>query len=107
MAVQIFCNPGSGPNNGINTALGCIPINSGTAFAEWFLPRLLGVMGGVAFLLMLYGGFLMITSAGNPDKVKAGHETITSAIAGLVFAIFSLFILRLIGIDILQIPGLQ
>lgn len=106
--VKIFCTPPGGKTDqGINTAIGCIPIDSGTAFAEWFLPRLLGIMGGVAFLLMLYGAFLMITSAGNPEKVKAGRETITSALAGLIFAIFSLFILRVIGIDILQIPGLK
>jgi hypothetical protein len=103
MAVEIFCNGG----NGINTAIGCVPIDSGTAFVEWFLPRLLGVLGGVAFLLMIYGAFIMITSSGDPDRVKAGRETMTSAVAGLIFAIFSLFILRLVGIDILRIPGLQ
>lgn len=103
MAVDIFCNGDSG----INTAIGCIPIGSGNEFVEWLFPKLLGIMGGIAFLLMLYGGFLVITSAGNQEKLKSGQETITSAIAGLIFAIFSLFILQLIGIDILHIPGLQ
>lgn len=103
MAVEIFCKGG----NGINTAIGCIPIDSGISFVEWFLPRLLGIMGGIAFLLMLYGAFLMITSSGDADKVKAGQETITSALAGLIFAIFALFILRLVGIEILEIPGLK
>ncbi len=100
---EIFCNN----NDGINTAIGCIPIDSGLSFAEWFLPKLLGIMGGIAFLLMIYGAFLMITSAGDAEKIKAGQETITSALTGLIFAIFSLFILRLIGVDILNIPGLQ
>ncbi len=90
----------------INTAIGCIPITDGNAFVEWLFPKLLGIMGGIAFLLMLYGGFLIITASGNPEKIQAGQETITSAIAGLIFAIFSLFILQLIGIDILRIPGL-
>ncbi len=99
---DIFCDKG----DGINTAIGCIPITGGNAFVEWLFPKLLGIMGGIAFLLMLYGGFLVLTSTGNPEKLKAGQETITSAIAGLVFAIFSLFILRLIGIEILHIPGL-
>lgn len=103
MAVEIFCNG----ENSINTAIGCIPIDSGVSFVEWFLPRLLGIMGGVAFLLMLYGAFIMITSSGNPDRVKAGQETITSALTGLIFAIFALFILRLVGIEILELPGLQ
>jgi hypothetical protein len=99
-----FCSTHSG--DGIDTAIGCIPISSGNAFVEWLFPKLLGIMGGIAFLLMLYGGFLVITSSGNQERLKAGHETITSAVAGLVFAIFSLFLLQLIGIDILHIPGL-
>jgi hypothetical protein len=106
MAVDIFCKPATG-NQGINTAIGCIPIDDGNVFVEWLFPHLLGIMGGIAFLLMLYGGFLIITSAGNPEKLKTGQEIITSAVAGLVFAIFSLFILQIIGVDILQIPGLQ
>lgn len=103
-ATDPFCSTRHG--DGIDTAIGCIPISSGNVFVEWLFPKLLGIMGGIAFLLMLYGGFLVITSGGNQEKLKAGQETITSAVAGLVFAIFSLFLLQLIGIDILHIPGL-
>jgi len=107
MALPIFCDAGSGPDSGINTAIGCIPINSSEAFIKWLLPVLVGIIGGIAFLLMVYGAIQVLTSAGDPQKVKAGQETITSAITGLLFAIFSLFLLRLIGIEILHIPGLQ
>lgn len=103
MAVPIFCNSGAG----INTALGCIPVDSPDNFIKWLLPNLLAIIGGVAFLIMIWGGIQIITAAGNPDKIKAGGQMITSAITGLLFTIFSLFILRLIGIDILHIPGLQ
>lgn len=102
--IDPFC---SGGDTEINTAIGCIPISDGNAFVEWLFPKLLGVMGGIAFLLMLYGGFVVITSGGNPEKLQAGQETITSAVTGLVFAIFSLFVLELIGINILHIPGLS
>jgi len=54
---------------------------------------------------MLFGSFLVIISSGNPDKAKAGHELITAAISGLLFIIFSLLILELIGVKILNIPG--
>jgi len=101
---EIFCPGGT---DQINTALGCIPIDTPTNFVGWLLPNMIGVVGGIAFLLMLYGGFIIITSSGDPEKVKAGQETITSAIAGLLFAIFSLFLLRLIGVDILRIPGIN
>ncbi len=107
MALAIFCDAGSGSGSGINTAIGCIPIDSPESFIRWFLPALVGLVGGIAFLLMVYGAIQIITSAGDPQKIKGGQETITSAIIGLIFTIFSLFLLRLIGVEILHIPGLQ
>lgn len=90
----------------INTALGCIPIADANAFIKWFLGYAILLAGGVAFLLMLSGGLMVIVSSGDPNRVKAGSELITSALAGLLFIIFSLFLLRLVGVEILQIPGL-
>jgi hypothetical protein len=81
----------------INTAIGCIPINDTDAA--------IGVGGGIAFLLIVLAGFQIMTSAGNPDRLKAGQELMTSAIAGLILLIFSVFILRIIGVDILGLPG--
>ena len=98
--VDVTCNNGAG----INTALGCIPIKS-ESFIGWLLNFSVGIGGGIAFLLMIFGAFQIILSAGNPDRVKAGKEMITSAIAGLLLIIFSIFILRVIGYDILAIPG--
>ena len=65
----------------------------------------MGIGGGIAFLLILVAGFMIITSQGSPDKIQAGKELLTSAIAGLLLIIFSVFILELIGVDILEIPG--
>jgi len=47
-----------------------------------------------------------MSSSGNPDRLKAGQELMTSAIAGIIMLIFSVFILRVIGVDILKLPGL-
>lgn len=91
---------------GLQTALGCIPTNDASSFVVWFLQFAIGIGGGIAFLLMVFGAFQIITSSGNPEKLKAGRETISSALMGLIMIIFSLFLLRLIGIDILKIPGL-
>jgi hypothetical protein len=97
-----FC-PGG---NGINTAIGCIPINSTSAFVSKIFNYLMGIFGAVALVMMGYGSFLITTSAGNQEKVKAGKELITGAVSGLLFIIFSMFLLRLIGVDILKLPGL-
>ncbi len=87
------------------TALGCIPTGDFYGFTAWFLKIIFGIAGGVAFLLVIFGGFRIITSAGDPKGVQAAKETITSALIGLLFIIFSVFLLELIGVKILGIPG--
>jgi len=88
------------------TALGCIPTDA-TEIVKWAFPYLLGFGGLAAFLLIVFAGIQIMTSSGNPEKLKAGKELITSAITGLIFIILSLFLLRVIGVDILHIPGLK
>jgi len=66
-----------------------------------------GISGGIAFLLMVYGFILLTTSSGDPKKVAGAQETITSAITGLLLSIFALFLLRLIAVGILKIPGIN
>lgn len=64
----------------------------------------IGIAGGVAFLMLIYGGFKFIFSLGNPENIQQGREFITSAIIGLLVIVFSVFLLRLIGISILGLP---
>jgi len=89
---------------GVYTALGCLP-TSPEAFTGSVLTLALGLGGGLALLLMLYGSFLVSTSAGNPEQSQKGKEVVTGAIMGLLFIIFSVVLLKLIGIDILHLPG--
>ena len=89
---------------GIDTAIGCIPIGTEDSLFGFILGWAIGIAGGVAFLLILYAGFMITTSSGDPKKLQAGRELLTSAIAGLLLLIFSVFILKLIGVDILGIP---
>lgn len=90
----------------INTALGCVPVDIKTFISTWLLPNIFGIAGGIAFLLMVYGFILIATSSGDEKKVAGAKETITSAITGLLVCIFAVFILRLIAVNILQIPGI-
>ena len=97
--------PGDGAGGSIRTAIGDIDPTNLQGFIQTLLNLAFGVAGGIAFLLMLFGAFQVMTSSGNPEKMKAGSELITSALAGLLFIVFTIFILKLIGVSILDIPG--
>lgn len=100
-AQSILCN-----TTGINTAIGCINVlgdTTGAGLSNFILKWAIGVGSGIAFLLILYSGFMIMTSAGNPERLKAGQELLTSAISGILLLIFSIFILNLIGVKILGI----
>lgn len=92
-------------NQGIWSALGCIPAGNTSELVGWLLGRGIALGGGIAFLLIIFASIKIITAAGDPEKLKGGKELLTAAISGLIFIIFSLFLLRLIGVDILHIPG--
>lgn len=100
---KVLC--GDDKNNpGIRTAIGCIH-TSPVGFIKDFLKFIIGISGGLAFLMMILGAFQMLTSAGNPETLQAGRERLTSAIIGLLFVIFSVLLLQIIGVGILNIPG--
>ena len=104
-----LCNP-LDAYSGVSTVFGCIKPIGGDAsqnMVKQILQIATGIGGGLALALILYGVFIVTTSAGMPDKLKAGSEIITSAIIGLIFILLSIFLVNLIGINILGIPGLS
>ncbi len=103
---DIFCDALDLDNPKVNTALGCIPVKA-DKFVEWLLPYVFGIAGGIAFLIMVGGFIRMATSKGDPKAVQAAREMIGSAVTGLLVSVFALFILRLIAVDILHIPGMK
>ncbi len=60
---------------------------------------------GIAFLMIVFAGFQIATAAGDPKRVKAGQELLTSAISGLLLIVFSLFLLNFLGVTVLHLPG--
>lgn len=93
-------------DKGIQTAIGCVHTNPGLLVQD-ILKLTSGIGGGIAFLLMLLGAFRMITSQGNPQELKEGQEIFTSAIIGLLFVIFSVLFMQIIGLNILGLPGFK
>ncbi len=105
----VFCddngNPTNDPTGKIYTAIGCIPVENTQEFVKFLLTWGLGVAGGVALLLIIVAGYMIMTSSGDMGKLKAGQELLTAALMGLALLLFGAFFLRLIGVEILQIPG--
>lgn len=91
-------------HNGIQTAIGCIP-SSPQGLVTVLFRFFIGIGGGIAFLLILYGAIRMMIARGDPKALEESKEIITSAIVGLLLIILSMFILRVLGVDILAIPG--
>lgn len=108
IANALSCDPASGivpGTGGVLTAIGCIPTEP-VKLVQGILRFTAAAGGGIALLIMVFGAFEMITSAGNPESIKKGQDRFTNAIIGLLLIIFSTLLLQIIGVDILGIPGL-
>lgn len=86
------------------TGFGCFRTDVG-GFIQDFVKIIVGAAGGIALMCIIYSAYLIQFSRGNPERLKKAREYLTSCIMGLLLIIFSIFILRLIGVDILRIPG--
>ncbi|MFA6588433.1 MAG: hypothetical protein WCT08_05185 [Patescibacteria group bacterium] len=65
-------------------------------FIARILRYALGFLGIMALIMILYGGFLMLTSGGNADMIKKAKSTIIWAALGIVIIISSWQILSFI-----------
>lgn len=95
----LVCN-----THGTWTAIGCLE-NDPPKLVGQLIGIGGGIAGGIAFLLMLWGAAQLVLSQGIPEKIQAAKDTITSAVIGLVFIFLSVLILKLIGVQMLGIPG--
>jgi len=63
------------------------PTGGGTdliAMIQSIIQIILGFLGIIAVLIILWGGFIWMTAAGDPDKVDKAKKMIYSGIIGLV-----------------------
>lgn len=81
------------------TALGAIPTDI-KGFATRFLTIALGLAGGIALILLVFGAIRVLTSSGDQQRLAGGRDTIIAAVAGLLFLILSVLILRALGLVI-------
>jgi hypothetical protein len=58
---------------------------------------LFGIIGGVALLFFVYGGFVFILSEGSPDKVAKGKGIIVAAIMGIIISFSGYALVKFVG----------
>ncbi len=95
------------------TMLGCVGTNLGgfqqegaaASVVQTLLNIVFSIVGGLAFLSLIYGSFIVMTSQSNPERLNYGKRVVYGAIIGVVFSLSSVFLVNLIGSGILKIPG--
>lgn len=98
------CNSCS-ESGGVWTSLGCFTGSVSEFIQNKVLGLGVGLAGGISTLCILFAAFQMQTSRGNAEKIKKAQELLTNCITGVMIVIFSVLILKIIGVDILRIPG--
>ena len=70
------------------------------------LQAMIPLIGFLAFIMVLVGGFKILTSSGDPKGMAGGKQTISLAVAGIALSIVSWLILVIIknttGVDVTQ-----
>lgn len=80
-------------------------------FISLILPNVFLLTGIILFILLIFGGIMIISSAGqqNPEGMAKGQKAITNALVGFLIIFLSYWIIQIIsavtGLNILR-PGL-
>lgn len=53
-----------------------------------------GIAGSLTLLFLVYGGYTMFTSFGNPEEIKKGRSIMTGAFIGLVLIVSAAFFIK-------------
>lgn len=97
------------------TMLGCIRSDLGSftqegaasSVIQTLLNMIFAFGGGLAFLFLIYGSFLILTSQAEPEKLNHGKRVVYGAVIGIVFALFSVFLVNFLASGVLKLPGFQ
>lgn len=92
--------------NEITTDLGCFP-NDPIGFVQKFYGIGIGFVAGLALITLIWGGYTILISKGDPQRVNIGKSYIFYAICGLLLAIFGYVFIQLVVVDILHVPGFK
>ncbi len=70
--------------------------NRFNSFINTIITFFLSSLGTAAFIIMVIGGFMMMTATGNPDAAKKGQTYFTNALIGVVLVLISFAVVNII-----------
>lgn len=67
------------------------------------IPYIFGIAGLILLLMLIFSGFQLLTSAGDPKALESGQKRLTSAVIGFIIIFLSYWIVKFVG----QILGVE
>lgn len=83
-------------NGQVETDFGCV--TSIPDYINNILTRIYPIVGALALLMIIYAGFLYMTSQGNPEKISLAKDIIIGVVIGIALIFLMGLMLRTIGV---------
>lgn len=98
--VGLGCSPREGH---VNSAIGCIPYLDFNLLSAFFIRWSVGVGGGIALFIISLSAIRILTTKGDPKRLQDARDSLSSALAGIIFLVLSIFIVRFVADTLLQL----
>lgn len=93
-------------DNGYWTSLGCFYTDKEDFIVKNIFGTLLSLAGFVALLCIIFSTIKIQISQGDSEKIQSARESLIACVGGILLIIFSVLIMRIIGVDLLGLPFL-
>lgn len=75
-------------------------VNTPADILNAIIPVIFVIAGIILLFMLVFGGFTIFVSAGNPEKIKQGTGMITSALIGFLIIFAAYWIIELLQITL-------
>lgn len=75
----------------------CRSINVFITLAIKIIQYLFSIIGGISLVMFIYGGFILILSQGNEEKISQAKEILVAVVIGLLVAFGGYILIKFLG----------
>ncbi len=87
----------------IDTPIGCLSTDLETGeLVRQLFAIFATILGLTAVINFIRGAYITMVSGDNPEELQRGRQIMTASVAGLIFLLLFVFIVDILGIDILS-----